>query len=295
MFSLLWRFNPLNFNPRFPRGKRPPDCYNVDRFYNFNPRFPRGKRLYRDSHPARPGISIHASRGGSDLLYCVHQGCPLISIHASRGGSDRPVLRRGDGKVDFNPRFPRGKRPLINSGSRQSTQFQSTLPAGEATLSYLRVDSGQVEFQSTLPAGEATSSFFRLYPSQSKFQSTLPAGEATFAVLSVGSMVLFQSTLPAGEATINSANSVAILVISIHASRGGSDTTAKTWGNKAIEISIHASRGGSDYKDLEHLNAPYEFQSTLPAGEATWIEYDAVSADADFNPRFPRGKRPTTY
>ena len=60
---------------------------------------------------AELAISIHASRGGSDLS--AYPGCHLtgISIHASRGGSDKWQ-----------------KSPL----SRQ-LQFQSTLPAGEAT------------------------------------------------------------------------------------------------------------------------------------------------------------------
>ena len=42
--------------------------------------------------------------------------------------------------------------------------------------------------------------------------------------------MIFQSTLPAREAT-----------------------TAKTWGNKAIEISIHASREGSDGVDINQV------------------------------------------
>ena len=33
-----------NFNPRFPRGKRPSKASDRERKNNFNPRFPRGKR-----------------------------------------------------------------------------------------------------------------------------------------------------------------------------------------------------------------------------------------------------------
>ena len=36
-------------------------------------------------------------------------------------------------------------------------QFQSTLPAGEATMPAITVPAHTVAFQSTLPAGEATS------------------------------------------------------------------------------------------------------------------------------------------
>ena len=57
-------------------------------------------------------ISIHAPRGGSDLvkLYPVHM-IFLISIHAPRGGSDDK-----DARENF-----------------QKATFQSTLPAGGAT------------------------------------------------------------------------------------------------------------------------------------------------------------------
>ena len=39
--------------------------------------------------------------------------------------------------------------------------------------------------------------------------------------------MLFQSTLPAGEATTTTATEVFLTPISIHASRGGSDSTVK--------------------------------------------------------------------
>ena len=80
---------------------------------NFNPRFPRGKRLnpcLRVKHFA--GISIHASRGGSDFVpFNFHNGI-IISIHASRGGSDIGFTANNTPTFNFNPRFPRGKRPL---------------------------------------------------------------------------------------------------------------------------------------------------------------------------------------
>ena len=79
------------------------------------------------------------------------------------------------------------------------------------------------------------------------------------------------------------------IVISIHASRGGSDyiklifersslfqstlpageaTAYQQRAIDVIEISIHASRGGSDFLSASGA-ARWIFQSTLPAGEAT--------------------------
>ena len=105
------------------------------------------------------GISIHASREGSDyparlpaVFQCRFQSTlpareatailrdrlekQKISIHASREGSDESSARRMPG----------------------FTKFQSTLPAREATflLPALRLKAGI--FQSTLPAREATHS-----------------------------------------------------------------------------------------------------------------------------------------
>ena len=59
--------------------------------------------------------------------------------------------------------------------------------------------------------------------------------------------ILFQSTLPTGEATIRKLEIIKEQAISIHASRGGSDTHKGIRQLRKCIISIHASRGGSDY------------------------------------------------
>ena len=57
----------------------------------------------------------------------------------------------------------------------------------------------------------------------------------------------FQSTLPVGGATATIFDNQALLNISIHAPRGGSDGQRQTTSFPSW-ISIHAPRGGSDYK-----------------------------------------------
>ena len=80
----------MNFNPRFPRGKRQHAYIGI---WNWN------------------NISIHASRGGSDFTRVVLDvSLTNISIHASRGGSDFKVGQNTGDIMNFNPRFPRGKR-----------------------------------------------------------------------------------------------------------------------------------------------------------------------------------------
>ena len=89
--------------------------------------------------------------------------------------------------------------------------------------------------------------------------------------------ILFQSTLPAGEATRMNPAVPLTMMISIHASRGGSDVTCHRSSLKKIfqstlpageatrhcrwlstggqKISIHASRGGSDREGADEMAA----------------------------------------
>ena len=148
--------------------------------------------------------------------------------------------------------------------------FQSTLPAGGATLRSTRIRFQAFLFQSTLPAGGATyctsaklhkkpdisihaprggsdSGHHDVNPSKRQFQSTLPAGGATMPVPSrTRARRRFQSTLPAGGATPAGAGDRPPGRISIHAPRGGSDEKGIVFVKKRTDISIHAPRGGSD-------------------------------------------------
>ena len=111
-------------------------CLCAPRGQHFNPRSPRGERHYEAfTTLCNLLISIHAPRGGSDDYEVFTALCKLlISIHAPRGGSD---LRCG---------------PFRGSGCL----FQSTLPAGGATMHDFKDPSTWEAFQSTLPAGGAT-------------------------------------------------------------------------------------------------------------------------------------------
>ena len=145
----------------------------------------------------------------------------------------------------FNPRFPQGKRPAQRDTSQKLPQFQSTLPAREATSS----DSVQ--------------------PLLSRnFNPRFPQGKRPH-----------DGPLPPRD-----------VVISIHASRKGSDNPDIAL-NPDNVISIHASRKGSDVLRRQHHSRNRRFQSTLPAREATKILLILIYKIFYFNPRFPQGKR----
>ena len=141
--------------------------------------------------------------------------------------------------------------------------FQSTLPAREATLILDRSTFSAI-FQSTLPAREATrckraecdGEYFNprfprgkrptsapLIHSASRFQSTLPAREATKSIYVLDKDLEFQSTLPAREATIHNEERGDLTMISIHASREGSDMTLTKTTGAAIDFNPRFPRG----------------------------------------------------
>ena len=102
---------------------------------HFNPRPPRGGRrhLLRQQRGILI-ISIHAPREGGDTAIYDPDRFEDISIHAPREGGDR--LQRRDGTVygHFNPRPPRGGRPMPIPPCILGMRFQSTPPARGATV-----------------------------------------------------------------------------------------------------------------------------------------------------------------
>ena len=147
---------------------------------NFNPRFPRGKRLktdwidqqndlFQSTLPAGeattwPRRNIPSLTGFQSTLPAGEATAPVLAIMTyyrlfqSTLPAGEATLRNNYTRrrsVNFNPRFPRGKRLFENLFTASFGLFQSTLPAGEATGMTSSRDLAP-SFQSTLPAGEAT-------------------------------------------------------------------------------------------------------------------------------------------
>ena len=104
------------FNPRFPRGKRLSHVCICNLLPNFNPRFPRGKRQCANGgSDSRKHFNPRFPRGKRPPRALCNMGRLYISIHASRGGSDLLDRCRPGLQNHFNPRFPRGKRLCIRN------------------------------------------------------------------------------------------------------------------------------------------------------------------------------------
>ena len=100
------------FNPRPPRGgRRQNHCCHPDRPCYFNPRPPRGGRHLR---PVRRYLEyqFQSTPSARRATFCLINQLilSLISIHALREEGDQPVPVLLHGRVDFNPRPPRGGR-----------------------------------------------------------------------------------------------------------------------------------------------------------------------------------------
>ena len=157
----------------------------------------------------------------------------------------RPHSRRSL-PAHFNPRFPRGKRLLIWFRLISCDQFQSTLPAWEATEADVLIrDILKISIHASRVGSDGSETTHRA--AMLGFQSTLPAWEATAGGPKRESRsAYFNPRFPRGKRRPSPVSRASPTVISIHASRVGSDYFGAYRQPPNFSISIHASRVGSD-------------------------------------------------
>ena len=146
---------------------------------NFNPRFPRGKRRGRlMADYFFKGISIHASRGGSDATISNASGLPIrFQSTLPAGEATLSAAAWAATRTYFNPRFPRGKR--LNPWDTPLRLYHISIHAsrgGSDLISYSSSIASK-KFQSTLPAGEATTSFSDYANQPQDFNPRFPRGK----------------------------------------------------------------------------------------------------------------------
>ena len=90
----IFRIDCLHFNPRSPRGERPPNLSCIRFAPIFQSTLPAGGATKMSWAASRlKNISIHAPRGGSDKPCDQIASKEGISIHAPRGGERRVAGR----------------------------------------------------------------------------------------------------------------------------------------------------------------------------------------------------------
>ena len=218
-----------DFNPRPPRGGRPPSTLRTTRIAVFQSTPPArgatGGCKRRDNTETK--ISIHAPREGGDVNFGIEKKVYYYFNPRPPRGGRLPAAVPAQADVDFNPRPPRGGRLGCGSWNRTSSLFQSTPPARGATKH------GQKQ-----------------RPGQRNFNPRPPRGGRLYSTFTPRFAALFQSTPPARGATNREATPCGVKGISIHAPREGGDLLNAPIPRICL-ISIHAPREGGDSKDAQ--------------------------------------------
>ena len=175
-------------------------------------------------------------------------------------------------RENFNPRSPRGERPVAALNVRILSRFQSTLPARGATLEDGYSQAGDW-ISIHAPREGSDCRHIQCRDCNSNFNPRSPRGERPLT------LAVYR---PAWT-------------ISIHAPREGSDQLIMETLSETYDISIHAPREGSDSWRCTTCADARKFQSTLPARGATGSDVSDLDAGQNFNPRSPRGERPDDF
>ena len=258
-----------DFNPRLPRGRRPPARGKPPLPSNFNPRLPRGRRLSADSRACSPSdFNPRLPRGRRHSLFAAVRFAHHISIHASLAGGDKSLLRRQGRHAGFQSTPPSREATVAQRFARETGLFQSTPPSREATSASAAGFSAPPHFNPRLPRGRRHLADL-LADQKPVFQSTPPSREATpIPAHGQAPGKHFNPRLPRGRRPATTSAETAGTAISIHASLAGGDWLGCAATFAAQVISIHASLAGGDLCRAERTS-PWD----------------------DFNPRLPRGRR----
>ena len=189
----------------------------------FNPRPPRGGatrrldtklRLHRDFNP-RP-------REGGDVRTYEGSTSNCISIHAPREGGDVTPTCWITGTSDFNPRPPRGGRPLVSMVPPSKLVFQSTPPARGATAGhYLTVPAQVISIHAPREGGDMGAS--RSARALKNFNPRPPRGGRQDCLVPCPCPAYFNPRPPRGGRLIFASHLCMGHFISIHAPREGGD------------------------------------------------------------------------
>ena len=146
-----------HFNPRPPRGERPVHAADTAGSSYFNPRPPRGERptVIAANNQLHEFQSTPSARRATVRCKNLILG-QQISIHALREEGDTATTRTIIATSYFNPRPPRGGRPVCPVVSCRSILFQSTPSARRATSIGASSSDKAARFQSTPSARRAT-------------------------------------------------------------------------------------------------------------------------------------------
>ena len=304
-----------NFNPRPPRGERPPPFFTQLPNGQFQSTPSARRATSVSSNPfAVASISIHALREESDCGVGIDQSSHVqisihalreesdvfhvavykdlgISIHALREESDQEEKQCHTEGLYFNPRPPRGERPGGKAMPYGRPIFQSTPSARRATRYRFHPNHLLSHFNPRPPRGERQSLDY-LRGSVRKFQSTPSARRATINGINNGiENAKFQSTPSARRATS---------CICSYSPAGHYFNPRPPRGERRVvlfatriapKFQSTPSARRATVQDVVNLVQLLKFQSTPSARRATSTATKSCPSLHYFNPRPPRGGR----
>ena len=191
-----------------------------------------------------------------------------ISIHAPHAGSDFFNRCHGFDNADFNPRPPRGERPVCLGSYQYNFRFQSTPPTRGATQSagsryYPETISIHAPHAGSDPALSGYDVSIRAISIHAPHAGSDHRQKVTFRLVRY-----FNPRPPRGERRRRTCRTVAVDVISIHAPHAGSDLA--TMIGAVIEKDFNPRPPRGERLGMQNTwNRAYLFQSTPPTRGAT--------------------------
>ena len=211
-------------------------------------------------------ISIHASREGSDRLAFPTVLVTFYFNPRFPRGKRHKKKRKSAGRKNFNPRFPRGKRQRRNR--RPSGGGAISIHASREGSDFVHafIDPVLIQFQSTLPAREAT--LFLVEPS-GPLEISIHASREGSDIIRMKKDITDEISIHASREGSDHRphEEEKRMAISIHASREGSDQFKTPQIPIPFSISIHASREGSDFLKKVPAITALNFNPRFPRGK----------------------------
>ena len=153
----------------------------------------RSSRRFQSTHPAR----------GATPRRMVQNRHGAISIHAPREGCDVQIGRRAqDDAKHFNPRTPRGVRPLIMDAFIANANFNPRTPRGVRLSQAVTFTGGNLISIHAPREGCDAAQGLPFNGDRQDFNPRTPRGVRPVQSGSVGRSYEFQSTHPARGATL---------------------------------------------------------------------------------------------
>ncbi len=257
------------FQPSLPARGATVRGFQINSHVQFQPSLPaRGATRFRRGRAYRVKISTLAPREGSDLqdqfpqsVRCVFQ--PSLPARGATG----ICLASGQNRTYFNPRSPRGERPVSVVMMACPAAISTLAPREGSDDDDLHLP-GILEISTLAPREGSDTAPDQRDQSASNFNPRSPRGERHRLFHRFVGRGGFQPSLPARGAT---ASISSMRLLSRH-------------------FNPRSPRGERLW--VSGLSTTeYGFQPSLPARGATRIVLKSIAAIVYFNPRSPRGER----